>query len=65
MAAAHVAAAIPNFLVLEWHGASVPFFDSMAKEGAVIQAGAVAVGDRPGLGVTLDERALEKYRLAG
>ena len=29
MAAVHVSAAIPNFLALEWHAASVPFFDDL------------------------------------
>jgi L-alanine-DL-glutamate epimerase-like enolase superfamily enzyme len=29
MACAHLAAAIPNFLLLEWHAASVPFFDEL------------------------------------
>jgi len=57
MAAAHAAAAIPNFLALEWHGASVPFFDDLVREGAVIQSGVVRIPDRPGLGVTLNESA--------
>jgi L-alanine-DL-glutamate epimerase-like enolase superfamily enzyme len=61
MAAAHTAAAIPNFLCLEWHGASVPFFDTMVNEGPLIQSGAVAISGRPGLGVTLNEAVAARY----
>ena len=30
IAAVHVAAAMPNFLALEWHGMSVPFWEDLA-----------------------------------
>jgi L-alanine-DL-glutamate epimerase-like enolase superfamily enzyme len=65
MAAAHTAAAIPNFLCLEWHGASVPFFDDLAVEGPLIESGAVAISGRPGLGVTLNELVAAKYAKRG
>ena len=37
----HVAAAIPNFLALEWHGMSVPFWNDLAVgfDGPVIAGG--------------------------
>jgi gluconate/galactonate dehydratase len=61
VAAAHVAAAIPNFLALEWHGASVPFFDELAG-GPVIDRGYVRLSDRPGLGIELNVECAWKYR---
>lgn len=61
VAAAHVAAAIPNFLALEWHGASVPFFDELCG-GAVIEGGYLALSDRPGLGIELDQDVAWRYR---
>lgn len=61
VAAAHVAAAIPNFLALEWHGASVPFFDELAG-GPVIDRGYVRLSDRPGLGINLNVECAWKYR---
>lgn len=67
MAAAHVCAAIPNFLVLEWHSASVPFWDDLAKDRdqPLINQGYLAVSDKPGLGIELDEDVAYKYKKAG
>ena len=64
MAGVHLAAAIPNFLALEWHSASVPFFDELVRGGTepMIRNGRIAVPNRPGLGVELDEDAMYKYR---
>ncbi len=41
MAGVHLCAATPNFLALEWHAASVPFFDALVKggQGPLIQDG--------------------------
>jgi L-alanine-DL-glutamate epimerase-like enolase superfamily enzyme len=67
VASAHVAAAIPNFLALEWHGMSVPFWDDMAVgfDGAVIQDGYVRVPEGPGLGVELNEQVAREYAREG
>lgn len=67
MAGAHLCAATPNMLALEWHAASVPFFDELVKnaEGPMIQNGTVRVSDAPGLGVELDETIAYKYRKPG
>ncbi len=56
IAAAHVAMAIPNFLALEWHGMSVPFWNDLASgwEGPVIDQGRIHVSERPGLGRDLE-----------
>ncbi|MBV8071144.1 MAG: mandelate racemase/muconate lactonizing enzyme family protein, partial [Acidobacteriaceae bacterium] len=38
MAGVHLAAATPNFLALEWHAATVPFFDELVgSEGPLIE----------------------------
>jgi L-alanine-DL-glutamate epimerase-like enolase superfamily enzyme len=64
MAGVHLAAAIPNFLALEWHSASVPFFDDLVKGAGqpMIRNGKIAVPDGPGLGIELDEDVAYKYR---
>jgi L-alanine-DL-glutamate epimerase-like enolase superfamily enzyme len=67
MAGVHLSAAVPNFVALEWHAASVPFFDELVKnaEEPMIRNGKIAVPDGPGLGIDLDEDAAHKYRKPG
>jgi L-alanine-DL-glutamate epimerase-like enolase superfamily enzyme len=67
IAGVHLSASIPNLLALEWHAASVPFFDELVKdsEGPLIQNGRVRVPDRPGLGIEFDEEAAYRYRKPG
>lgn len=67
MASVHLCAAIPNFLALEWHAASVPFFDRLVegRRGPMIEKGYIKVSDRPGLGIELDEAVAYKYRKRG
>jgi len=62
MASAHLCAAIPNFLALEWHAASVPFFEQLvASGGPVIRDGHVELGDGHGIGIELDLDTCRKY----
>lgn len=67
MAAAHVCAAIPNFLCLEWHGATVPFFDRLVRhaDGPLIRDGYIPIPEKPGLGIELDEDVAHQYRKRG
>ncbi len=67
MAGVHLAAAMPNLLALEWHAASVPFFDELIKNGSgpMIVNGRVRVPDAPGLGIGLDEDIAYRYRKPG
>lgn len=67
IASAHVAAAIPNFLALEWHGMSVPFWEDMAAglKGPVIRDGWITVPDGPGLGVELNGEVARRYARRG
>jgi gluconate/galactonate dehydratase len=64
MGGVHLAAAVPNFLALEWHSASVPFFDDLIKnaDGPMIRNGHIAVPEAPGLGIELNEDVAYKYR---
>lgn len=66
MASVHVCASIPNFLALEWHASSVPFFDDLVVgPGPLIQDGYIKVPDGPGIGVELDLDECRKYAMAG
>ncbi|MBI1896182.1 MAG: mandelate racemase/muconate lactonizing enzyme family protein [Acidobacteria bacterium] len=67
MAGVHLSAAIPNVLALEWHAASVPFFDELVRnaDGPMIVKGKIRVPDRPGLGIEPDEDVAYKYRKPG
>lgn len=61
MASAHVCAAIPNFLVLEWHWIQrLDLWKNFVKEGEIINNGFIEVTDKPGLGVELNEDAARK-----
>jgi gluconate/galactonate dehydratase len=64
MAGAHVAAAAPNFLALEYHARDVDFWGDLVEE-TVIEEGRIAVPDDPGLGVTLDHEAVAEHMVAG
>jgi gluconate/galactonate dehydratase len=67
MASAHVCASIPNFLALEWHASSVPFFDDLVVgvDGPIIQDGYITIPDTPGIGVDLDLDQCRAYALRG
>jgi L-alanine-DL-glutamate epimerase-like enolase superfamily enzyme len=66
LASAHVCASIPNFLVLEWHAASVPFFDELLVGGGpVIVDGYVELPDGPGIGAELDLEVARRYARPG
>ncbi len=66
MASAHVCAAIPNFLVQEWHWIDSPeLWRNWVKEGDIIQKGFIAVPERPGLGVEMNEDGARKAQVPG
>jgi gluconate/galactonate dehydratase len=67
MTSAHLCAAIPNFLVLEFHASEVPFWNDLV-EGAskpMIQDGFIALPDKPGLGMQLNEEVARRYARKG
>ena len=66
LASAHVCASISNFLALEWHAASVPFFDELLVGGApLIVDGYVELTDAPGIGADLDVEVARRYARPG
>ena len=66
MATAHVCAAIPNFLVQEWHWIdSLDLWRNWVKEGEIIQKGFITPPDRPGLGVEMNDEVARKAQVPG
>lgn len=64
MASAHVCAAVPNFLVLEWHWIQrLQLWKDFVQEGDIIERGFVTVTERPGLGVEMNEQAARKVQV--
>lgn len=66
MASCHVCAAVPNFLVLEWHWIGrLQLWKDFVKEGEIIQNGFVTLPDKPGIGVEMNEEAARKFQMRG
>jgi galactonate dehydratase len=62
LASCHCCAAIPNFLVLEWHWVDRPYWDELlCAAEPIIQNGAITLSDRPGLGFELNEECARRY----
>jgi L-alanine-DL-glutamate epimerase-like enolase superfamily enzyme len=56
MAACHCMAAVPNFLVLEFHGREIPWWEDLcAGDKPFIRNGRMLVSDKPGVGVELND----------
>ncbi len=62
----HTMAAIPNGPIAEYFPPEVGFmlFDQVQQEPPVPQNGYLIPPDRPGLGMELDEKALQRFRVA-
>ena len=66
MASAHVCAAIPNFLVLEWHWIErLALWRNFVEEGDIIQKGFIPIPDRPGIGVEMNEDGARQAQVKG
>jgi len=66
MATAHVCAAIPNFLVQEWHWIDSPdLWRNWVKEGEIIEKGFIAIPEREGLGVEMNDDGARKAQVRG
>ena len=58
MAACHCLAAIPNFLLLEFHGREISWWEELCDgDKPFIRAGHMQVSNRPGIGVELNDDA--------
>ncbi len=69
MASCHVLAAIPNCLVLEWHwghpAERMSQWKQYVKEGDIIEKGFIAVSDRPGIGLEMNDEYVRKLQRPG
>ena len=66
MATAHVCAAIPNFLVQEWHWIdSLDLWRNWVKEGEIIQKGFITMPERAGIGVEMNDEGARKAQVPG
>jgi L-alanine-DL-glutamate epimerase-like enolase superfamily enzyme len=57
---AHAVAAVPNGLTVEYYPWAIPLWQEPLK----LEDGMLVLTDKPGLGIDLDEAALEKYAIA-
>jgi len=64
IAACHVMATVPNFLLLEYHARMIPWWADLV-EGPVIRDGYIHVTDVPGYGITLREDVARAHLRAG
>ena len=66
MAAAHVAAASPNFIGLEYHFSGAPWVEKLVARGRpLFENGHLNLTGRPGLGFELDPDVCRKYLAEG
>ena len=66
MASAHVCASVPNFLIIEFHWMHRDYWTTIVDDKRdIIQDGYIAMSDRPGIGVDLDEAVAKQYQVPG
>jgi L-alanine-DL-glutamate epimerase-like enolase superfamily enzyme len=65
MANVHCAAATENFLTLENHSVDVPWWGDLVDgiEKPIVNKGFIAVPEKPGLGITLNEEVVKQHLL--
>ncbi len=59
----HVAAASPAGFILEYSLGANPLLQELAQEGFPLQDGTVEIPDRPGLGLTINQDFVDRYRV--
>jgi len=66
-ASVHCAAATENFLACENHALDVPWWEDLVEgvEKPIINKGFIAVPDKPGLGITLNDEAVKAHLAPG
>lgn len=68
MAACHVCASVPNFMILEWqiYFHTNPMFKEIIKwDGPLVENGFITLSEKPGIGVDLNEDGLKKHATPG
>ena len=56
-----LAACVPNFVKLEMMMTDVPYRADICDEQLTVENGSVVIPERPGLGIELNEKEMEKY----
>jgi L-alanine-DL-glutamate epimerase-like enolase superfamily enzyme len=57
MAACHVMASVPNFLLLEFHALNIPWWNDLCEgDQPFVEKGFMKVSERPGIGIELNEK---------
>jgi galactonate dehydratase len=62
--AAHVMATVPNFNILEFSFGEIPWRAELIDPPEQIVAGSLVLSNRPGLGITLNEKTAVKYAIS-
>jgi len=68
MAASHVCASVPNFLILEWqiYFHTNPMFKEIVDfDGEMIVDGHIPLSEKPGIGVEINEEGMRQYAQEG
>lgn len=66
MASAQVCATVPNFLILEFHWLHRDFWSTIVTDKRdIIEDGHIALDDRPGIGLELDEAVARAHQYPG
>jgi galactonate dehydratase len=66
MASAQVCATVPNFLILEFHWLHREYWTTITQGGEdIIKDGYIAMTDRPGIGLELDEEVAKAHQWPG
>jgi hypothetical protein len=63
MASVHVACTLSNFVVMENHAVDMPWWNDLVTglPKPIVQDGYIAVPDKPGLGVELNEPVIREH----
>jgi len=61
VAAAQASATMPNFMALEYHAIGVAWWNSLVREGPLIERGYYKLNQKPGLGIELNENEMSKH----
>jgi galactonate dehydratase len=68
MAATHVCASVPNFMILEWqiYFHKDPMFQEIIDfDGPMVVDGFIPLSEKPGIGVDINEEGMRRYAVQG
>ena len=68
MAACHVCASVPNFMILEWQiyfHKDKMYDEIVTYDGPKVEKGFITLSEKPGIGVEINEEGMKKYAVKG